>query len=106
MFLVSFQVCNVAMLLCLEYWYYEDDGIINGIQLHKKKILFSDVDKAEIRYIRLVKHSEKCLCLYKGKKRVLIPTWFLRDGGFEWIKERINVEIVDKSNEPPKTTLW
>lgn len=93
-----FLFAEIVMLLTADrYWWYDDEGIVNGLAFYKRKILFKDVDRAEIKDVILLKFPEYCLVLYKKRRHVLIPKWFLKKEDIEWIQNHISVEIVDKT---------
>ena len=89
-------VCLCAVIFFgFTYWAIDNDGIINGGIFKKRKILFSEVDKFEIKAKQLPSlggvWTTDCLFFYNKKKYVVIPLYCLNDANIEWLKNQINV---------------
>ena len=76
------------------YWSIDSDGITNGGIFWRRKILFAEVDRFEIKTIVIGAKpfitAQENICFYKGKNMVTIPAFCISEEEMDWIEKRVN----------------
>lgn len=75
------------------YWSIDSDGVTNGGIFWKRKILFAEVDRFEIKDIVIGAKpfitTQENICFYKGKNMVTIPAFCISKEEMDWIGKQI-----------------
>lgn len=95
-----FLPANVISFLMMflagwRYWSFDQNAVYNGNLILKKKLLFSEVERYEIKNV-CVSYNLKgfsaqteCILFYEGKHILKIPLWSLSIDELEYLKAKV-----------------
>jgi|GEM_PF-4321185 len=101
---IGFGAFGMAIMIALpltlfgawRYWAFDADGVTNGNLFCKRRILFGEVESAEIKIVAIGSKPfvipQESLCFQKGKKCVTIPTYCLSKEELEWLKHYVSIK--------------
>ena len=77
------------------YWEFDENGVCNGNLILKKRLLFSEIERYEIKSTATSYNLKghlvqiECIVFYKNNRNIKIPLWGLTSDELSFLKSKV-----------------